>query len=466
VEECLGDETWSKQRELLEALRDHDRVACRSCHGVGKTWTAARAALWWLACYPSSCAVITTAPTWAQVVEVLWNQIHQAYNGSKIPVGGRLLETKLELADDRFAIGLSPDPNNATNFQGFHAKHLLFIVDEASGVDERIFEAAEGFQTARGAKMLMIGNPTEVSGSFFNAFHKQRADWKRVHISVYDNPNFTGEQVSPELLDMLPAEKWVDEKRAQWGEGPVFQTRVLGDFPDTADDSIIPMRELDQARARRDGSKHPPGGLAYPRTIAVDVARFGSDETVFVLRDRDRVSIEEVYNGMDLMHTTGKIIALAKRVGRGYPLRIVIDDAGLGGGVTDALRDYIWEMEQVGKPVPWDVDAFNGGSKPVSPDDFLNRRAEAWWMFGQALRPDEKELVEADRESGVELPDDEFLRADLLAPKYKLNKDAKIMLEPKEDTKKRLGRSPDRADAVVMAWAPDRSSSTVGESPW
>jgi phage terminase large subunit len=463
VEHVLGGETWSKQQEILEAVRDHPRVAVRSCHGVGKTWTAARVVLWWLACHKTSCAVVTTAPTWQQVNEVLWREIHSAYHTSRTPVtGAKLLDTQLEIANDRFAIGLSPDPHKATNFQGFHAKHLLFVVDEASGVDERIFEAAEGFQTARGAKMLMIGNPTSLAGTFFNAFGRRQQDWKTIHVSAYDSPNFTGEQVSPELADKLPSPEWVDAKKREWGaDSPVYQVRVLGDFPETTDDTVIPLKMLDAAIQRRDGARHPDGGVAYPRVLAVDVARFGSDETVIGLRDAERWQTLEVYQGQDLMATTGKIIGYAKRYGRAAPLRIVVDDAGLGGGVTDRLREYIWEMEQVGKPVAWDVDAFNGGSKPISSDDFLNRRAEAWYVFGDALRPDQD-----GEESRVELPDDELLRADLLAPKYKLDSQGRIVLEPKEKTKERLGRSPDRGDAVVMAWAPDQSTAQVGESPW
>lgn len=463
VEHVLGGETWSKQQQILEAVRDHPRVAVRSCHGVGKTWTAARVVLWWLACYKHSCAVVTTAPTWQQVNEVLWREIHAAYHSSRTPVtGAKLLDTQLEIADDRFAIGLSPDPHKATNFQGFHAKHLLFVVDEASGVDERIFEAASGFQTAEGAKMLMIGNPTSLSGSFFNAFHGKRADWHQIHVAVHDSPAFTGEQVSPELLERLPSERWVREKQREWGaDSPVYQIRVDGDFPATSDDSVIPKLLLDEACVRRDGARHPDGGVAYPRTISVDIARFGSDETVIGLRDDERFQILEVTHGQDLMTTTGAIIGYAKRYGRAAPLRIVVDDAGLGGGVTDRLREYIWERGEMGRPVAWDVDAFNGGSKPISSDDFLNRRAEAWYLFGDALRPGQD--GEASR---VEMPDDDLLRADLLAPKYKVDSQGRIVLEPKDKTKERLGRSPDRGDAVVMAWAPDQTVASVVESPW
>jgi len=126
---------------ILESVRDHTRTAVRSCHGAGKTATAARCVLWFLACFEGS-RVITTAPTRAQVQDVLWREIAWAYRQSAGLIGGELTGTRLEIAPDWLALGLATD--QPERFQGHHSEHLLVVVDEASGVDEGIFEAMPG----------------------------------------------------------------------------------------------------------------------------------------------------------------------------------------------------------------------------------------------------------------------------------------------------------------------------------
>ncbi len=183
VRECLGATPWSKQGEILEAVRDHDYVAVRSCNGSGKTYIAAHAVIWWLMCYDDA-VVITTAPTQRQVTELLWREIRAIHQANAELIGGRISATRLELSARRFAFGFST--NTPERFQGFHQEHILFVVDEASGVDRRIFDAIEGSMTTHHAKMLLIGNPTSLSGVFYDAFHKDRAIWKTIHISAFD----------------------------------------------------------------------------------------------------------------------------------------------------------------------------------------------------------------------------------------------------------------------------------------
>ena len=152
---------WSKQAEIMEAVRDHTRVSVRSCNGSGKTYIAAHVVLWWLMCFPDA-LVITTAPTEHQVRDVLWREVRRAYRGHEALIDGKLLRTALELGDKHFALGLST--NEAERFQGFHEGHILFVVDEASGVREGIFEAIEGSMTSQHARMLLLGNPTKLTG--------------------------------------------------------------------------------------------------------------------------------------------------------------------------------------------------------------------------------------------------------------------------------------------------------------
>lgn len=421
--EVLRFEPWSRQRDVLESVRDHTHTAVRSCHGPGKTAIAARAALWFLAAHPGS-RVVTTAPTWAQVKDLLWREIRAAFHAAGGFIDGEIFETKLQLADDWFAVGLSTD--RPERFQGHHAEHLLLVVDEASGVDESIFEAATGFLTSPGARLLLIGNPTRTSGEFYEAFHRSRAFYNTITISAFDTPAFTGERVPEQVARRLVSKEWVELHRSKWGEAsPLWQVRVLGEFPTAADDIVCPLGEVEAAQGRRCAAD-------VPIVVACDVARFGSDETVIVLRRGPKVRIAKAYGGRDTMRTAGEIIRIARQAVAGTTWRptLVVDDAGVGGGVVDRLRE-------LGE---FNVRPFNGGTAARQRRDYPNRRSEAWFAFAEQL-------------AELDLDADEQLAADLVAPRYTLDSQGRRVVESKDQTKRRLGRSPDRADAVLMAFA-------------
>jgi phage terminase large subunit len=366
----------------------------------------------------------------AQIKFQLWREIAAGYIAAEgFFADAELYDTRLELEADWFALGLSTD--QPERFAGHHAEHLLLIVDEASGVDERIFEAGESFLTTAGARLLLIGNPTTLAGTFHRAFHSERALWNTISISAFDTPAFTGEQVPDDVLRKLVSREWVETAKRKWGEGsPLYQVRVLGEFPSTADDTVCPLSEVEAAAARQ----VEPG---HPVVVSCDVARFGSDETVIVVREGSRVRIAQAYQGRDTMETAGRILSVARKVAarrQNDPPVLVVDDAGLGGGVTDRLRE-VSEFR---------VSPFNSANAASDQREYPNRRSEAWFQFAERL-------------PGIDLDPDEQLAADLVAPSYKLDSAGRGVVEPKADTKKRLGRSPDRADAVLMAFASNDS---------
>jgi hypothetical protein len=419
----LRFDPWSRQRDVVESVRDHMRTAVRSCHGPGKTGIAGRTALWFLAAFPRS-KVITTAPTFMQVREQLWREIATGYQASAGFFTGVLTDTKLELAPDWFAIGLSTD--RPERFHGYHAEHLLLIVDEASGVDEAIFEAAEGFLTAASTRVLLIGNPTQLSGTFHAAFHRERAAYNTISISAFDTPAFTREEVSPGVLRRLVSREWVEARRRAWGEGsPLWQVKVLGEFPTTSDNNVMSLGEIEAAQRR----KLKPG---FETVVACDVARFGSDETVIAVRRGEHVRIAETYMGKDTMETAGRVLRVARELAAKSRERPVIrvDDVGVGGGVTDRLRETS----------EYKVVPFNGGSSPRDKRGYPNARSEGWFGLADML-------------PSLDLDEDEQLLADLVAPRYSIDSAGRRVLEAKEQTKRRLGRSPDRGDAVVMLFA-------------
>ena len=186
----LHTKLWGKQAEILRVLKFSKRTAVRSCNGSGKTHVAAVAVLWWLLAHEHKSALaITTAPTQRQVTNLLWREIRRIYfkNTALFPPSAKITRTSLELSPNHYAMGLSTD--SPERFQGFHEENILFVVDEASGVHEDIFEAIEGSMTSRRARLLLIGNPTSVSGTFYKAFHQNRTQYEKIHISAFDTPN-------------------------------------------------------------------------------------------------------------------------------------------------------------------------------------------------------------------------------------------------------------------------------------
>ncbi len=268
--------------------------------------------------------------------------------------------------------------------------------------------------------MLLIGNPTVPSGEFFDAFHRSRGLYSTIAISAFDTPAFTGEQVSEATLRNLVTRQWVEDAARRWGEGsPIYEARVLGKFPSSTDDTVCPLGEVEAAVAR------DVAPAAIPVTVACDVARFGSDETVIVVRRGGQVRVARSYRGRDTVQTVGELQRIVRRLrAEGTPAQ------------ADQLRSS-GEVRQ--------VVAFNGGSRAHRPRDYPNRRSEAWFELAAML-------------PGLDLEDDQDLIADLVAPRYVLDAAGRRVVEAKKDTKRRLGRSPDRGDAIVMAFAADRGT--------
>lgn len=433
IEKILGRPLWGKQREIARSVATHRRTSVRSGHGTGKTYIAAGIVIWFLSVFPRS-RVVTTATKWSQVELLLWHEISQQHRGALFPIGGTSLQTKLELPDGRYAVGANARPGNEEAFSGHHAENLLFVVDEASGVREKIYEAGEGYMTTAGARMLLIGNPTQPAGTFYRSHHSERSNYNAIHIDCEtDLPWATGEEVPERTLAALTSREWVEERKKIWGGhgAPLYEVRVRGNFARDTDDTVIGLVLVEQSQARE---LQPD--TDDEKVLSCDVARFGSDETVIAFRHGGRCEIVDVYQGRDTVHTSGRLAQEWKK--RGKP-KVVVDDVGVGGGVTDQLRNN-----------GIDVIPFDAGGSAISPDDYPNARSESWFYLQQRLEED------------AQLPDDDLLSADLVAPKYKLDPAGRRVVEPKEETKKRLGRSPDRGDAIVMLFA-TRSSGPLVE---
>jgi hypothetical protein len=450
---------WSIQRQVVRSVWRYPRTAVRSGNGVGKTAiTFGVIGPAFLLAHPDS-IVVTTAPTWRQVKQLGWREWRRSWGVMRhrmqsnpimreVPIPA-CLSTSVELGDQWHAFGMSTNEPEA--FAGIHARRVLLIVDEASGVDEKIYEAGEGFLTGTGARVLLIGNPTKPSGQFYRAFTSERADWNTLHISAPQSPNFTGEAalMDPDVASRIVTQAWVEDKKRRWGEeSTLYQVRVMGNFPDQSDDTIISLVSVENAQ-RRDAEDEGVDLLDHPSvTISCDVARFGNDETVLMTRRGPKCEMLEVYHGRDTMATVGKIVGhtrLALKQPAVLRVRVVVDDDGVGGGVTDRLRESLQEELRSERA---DLVPYRGGEKAIRPERFTNKRTESWFRAKWAM-------------DSLDIPNDDDLAADLVSVLYKMTSSGQLQAERKDDVKKRLMRSPDRGDALVMLLEPERQRAVI-----
>ena len=226
----LREELWSKQREIAEAVRDHRHVAVRSAHDTGKSFIASRLAAWWLSVHaPGEAFVVTTAPTFAQVRAILWREINRAHKRGKLP--GRVNQTEWWIDNEIVAYGRKPADYDEDAFQGIHARYVLVILDEACGVPENLWTAVETITTNEHCRILAIGNP-DTPLSNFKRVCEPDSGWHVIHVDGLRSPNFTDEEVSDSLRELLLSATWVDERRQEWGEASnLWASKVRGDFP-------------------------------------------------------------------------------------------------------------------------------------------------------------------------------------------------------------------------------------------
>lgn len=420
VKEVIGNELWSKQKEIIESVRDNARTTVRSCNGAGKSFVSANVVSWFVTNHPES-IVITTAPTSRQVEEILWQEIARVHGKAKFPLGGRLMKTKWDFGAKWFAMGLSTDEPD--RFQGFHAPHILGVVDEACGVEPPIYEAMEAILTSMGARLLLIGNPTDPDTEFFKTFKSPL--YNKIHISAFDTPNFTGEFGGRDVPG-LTTPKWVEERRQEWGEeSPAYQARVLGEFPDVSSSAMIPLSWVIKAINRDIPVKDKPC------ILGVDVARYGDDESVIVVRRGNEVTRIKRFNKLDTVDVSNEVAMQAEEEGNCE--LICVDAVGIGAGVADMLR-------RKGLPA---ID-IQSGEKAYQSTRFNNKRTEMWYRMRELLRTGE-----------VRLPDDDMMCGELSSPKYSFDSAGRYVLETKDEMKKRGLKSPNIADAVVYSYAYD-----------
>lgn len=426
---------WSKQREVSQSVVEHQKTLVVTSNGCGKSYLSATLVNWWVATHPvDDTTVVTTATNWKQVRNVLWKEIPRVK--AVAGIGGKVnADATWKMGDrqDPIAFGMKPDDKDESGFQGVHDQYVLVIMDEAGGISKEIFTAADAITTNKFARILAIANPNDPSCYMAEVYKREmrlkpeERSWNIIQFGAYDTPNFTGEVVPVEVATRLVQVDWVEARKKEWGEDdPRFVARVLGEFPDVSDDGLFNMGRVMQSMEAYDTSE-PDEGM--PITIGVDVARYGSDSSVIVSNQGGYIRIHGRYQGLNGPELARKVGELAVEMGA---VEIRIDAIGVGASVLDSICNFV--------PPTISVVGIHGNAKSGDSTKWYNYRAAMYDQFAKAVA-----------DGRVSLPDDDELHNEIASIKYEYRGSA-LLIESKENMRKRGIKSPDVLDAVIYAY--------------
>lgn len=445
--ERAGIELWSKQRDILESIRDNPNTAVHSCHSSGKSFVSSVATTWWLDTHPiGEARVVTTAPTSTQVDAILWYEIGKLHRRLNL-IGTCNLRTWY-IGRQLVALGRKPPDHQEAAFQGMHAKYLLVIYDEAYGIPKNLWDEGTSLASNEYSRQLAIGNPD--GPGIFKDKCAPGSTWNVIHISANHTPNFTGESVSADLAVNLISKRWAEDRAVEWGkDSALYQSKVDGNFPADADPfSVVPYAWAARCKLLEipEDDTEIEGGI--------DVGA-GADRTVIRERRGMRAGREETFIDKDPMRTIGRLV---EKINEWGITRVKIDVTGIGWALGGRLRELSTKHNHAKKDTTHSAEVVrvNFGERPSAGNErkFLNRRAEIYWNVG-------RELSRLDQWDLTQVSDDVI--HELTTSRYQiLDSYGKIKIEPKNDVIKRLRVSPDRAEALLLAfYAPRRASTGV-----
>ncbi|MBA3868597.1 MAG: hypothetical protein H0X30_05550 [Anaerolineae bacterium] len=432
VRDVLLAEPAPYQEHILRELVIHKRVCVRGPHGLGKTALAAWVVLWGMYAFDTDVKIPTTASAWRQLTFYLWPEIRQWAKRAQLDKGMRILDLALKMPNkEAFAVA-SDDP---ALIEGAHASTLIYVFDESKSIPDGVFQAAEGAFSGAGtdtgnrAYALAISTPGEPSGVFHSIQTRRPGyeDWIAIHVTLEEC--IAAGRISRE---------WADQRKKQWGENSApYRNRVLGEFADSGEDSVIPLSWVEKANERWEKcSGMGSGSLSY----GLDPARYGDDSTTtakLVGRVLESLTYREQQS---TMQTAGRMVALAPDKNTS----IGVDVIGVGAGVYDRLHELGYKKA---KAINASESAKDERGKPLTDAsgtlEFYNKRSQLWWALREALDPES--------EDPLALPPDDRLTGDLTAPTYDYTSNGRIRVESKDDIRARIGRSTDAADALALA---------------
>jgi len=424
IKEVIGVTPTDQQIQLIEsATRKGARTAVKSCTASGKTAVLAWLTFYFLICFPN-CRMLVTAPTANQLHRVFRSEVALWLGTMKEPFRGffEIMSDKIFIKgkkDTQFCSLVTGSPENKESFAGLHAAKVVVMVDEASALPSEIFDTLLGTLSSGDTSFILVSNPVRSSGSFYNLFQKSdnllsdttSSRWDTLTFDSFGSPNVDKD--------------WIEEVTDYYGPNSDFvKMRIYGEFPTLSDAQFLSSSDIIAAAKRTlDGREYHQ----FARVLGADPARFGDDASVIVDRQGPKVHSVEKFHGLDT-------IEFAEQVVRKFRMHnyqcVYVDGIGLGAGVVDQLRKMKVPVVEV---------MVNG--KSSDPKSYSNVRAQIYGHLKNWL-------------STADIPrDDEDLVEDLSALNYFFNNKLQIVLENKKDMKKRLKRSPDRADALSLTFA-------------
>lgn len=441
--DVLGVNPWRRQLEIIAAVKDFPRVAVASGHKVSKSHTAAGIALWFYDCFPDA-RVVMSSTTARQVDQILWRELRMMRARATRPVLGdmhELARNGLKSSDFREIVGFTA--REAEAVAGISGKNLLYILDEASGIGDAIYEAIEG-NRAGGARILLFSNPTRTEGEFFEAFTSKVAidvDGKRVRPTGYKCIRVSSEETpnvveGREVVPGLATRGWIEEKRAEWGEdSPLYKIRVKGEFVLNETGKILSVDAITRAEERwaeasSEGRLHVGIDPAGPGQ--------GGDESAFALRRGVKVTgiyaLRGLTEGAHLAHLLG-FLSEHRKAKDETPLVKVDREGPIGSAVFGILRAHVENH-----PNDFQVVGVRSSDRAMrQPNNYDRVRDELWANLAQWIR------------EGGAIPTDTKLAKELHAPEWEGQVTGRLKVTNKDDLRKVLGRSPDRADAIALA---------------
>lgn len=401
------DPTISTQNSLREAVQ----IAVASGHGVGKSALVSWIILWFMSTRPNP-QIVVTANTQTQLNSKTWRELAKWHKLAIHFHWFNWTATKfslLESPETSFAMAVPWSENNSEGFAGTHDENVLIIMDEASGIADKIWEVASGAMTTPGAMWLAFGNPTRNTGRFRECFGRYKHRWRTFQV---DSRN-------AKMADKRILQQWVDD----YGEDSDFvRIRVRGVFPRASSNQLIPGDLVAAARKRTSASfEHAP------KIMGIDVAREGDDQSAFAFRQGNHLSPVERFRIPNLMQLASKA---AERIREERPDAVMIDGTGMGAGVVDRLRQLGFEV----------ISVMVGSRDVMKPEKYFNVRSEIWGKMKDWLGED------------ADIPDDQELEDDLIGIEYGFDINETIQLEKKKDMKKRGLASPDLGDALALTF--------------
>lgn len=436
------------QAEILDALPVQHRVAVKGPHGLGKSFSGAVLVNWFATTRDLmgvDWKIITTASAWRHLEVYLWPEIHKWADRIDFTTLGRpaynrrteLLDLRLKL---RHGAATAVASNQPERIEGAHARELLYLLDEAKIVPPATWDSIEGAfsnagpDTGDNAYAFAMSTPGQPSGRFYDIHRRAPGyeDWWTRSVTLEEA--ITAGRIS---------RQWAEQRALQWGtDSAVYHNRVLGNFHASDEDAVIPLAWLEAAIERwHDWDRAGRPEVDGNRWVGVDVGR-GGDESVLARRHGAVVLSLDGHRSRDTMSNVAMIQGLEERP--------IIDVTGVGAGVYDR-----------GREVGLKAVAYVGAGKTPVRDrsrkyGYTNVRSAAYWNL--------RELLDPAYDSAIALPPDDLMISDLTTPTWEITTGMppKIKVEPKEKVVDRLGRSPDRGDAVVMSFWADRPGQGSG----